>query len=79
MIVSKLGPSVEAIEAPVSRLQMDCEGWRKVLRGVQEVIDMAREVIVGHRRQWGWGWTMDQRRLRRTGQMVARSQRSAVM
>ena len=52
MIVSELGPSVEVIEAPMSRLEMDGEGWGKILGGAQEVVDVAREVVVGHWRLW---------------------------
>ena len=48
MIVSELGPSVEVIEAPMGRLQVNGEGCGKVLGRTQEVIDMAREVVVGH-------------------------------
>jgi hypothetical protein len=32
----------------MGRLQVDGEGWGKVLGGTQEVIDMAREIVVGH-------------------------------
>ena len=51
MVVSELGPSIEVVETPMGRLEMDGEGRGKVLGRVQEVVDMAREVVVGHRRR----------------------------
>jgi len=53
MVVSELGPSIEVVKAPMGRLEMDGEGWGKVLSRVQKVVDMTREVVVGHRRRGG--------------------------
>ena len=53
VVVSELCPGIEVVEAPMGRLEMDGEGWGKVMGRVQEVVNMAREVIVGHRcRPW---------------------------
>jgi hypothetical protein len=76
MVVSELGPGIEVVETPVGRLEVDGEGRREVLGRVQEVVDMAREVVVGHRRRQ-WERTVDRRRLGHTGRMVVRRQRSA--
>jgi len=48
VVVSELRPGIEVVETPMSRLEMDGEGRGKVLGRVQEVIDMAREIVVGH-------------------------------
>ena len=48
VIVSELRSGIEVIEAPMGRLEMNSEGWGKTLRRAQEVVDMAREVVVGH-------------------------------
>ena len=56
VVVSELGPSIEVIETPMSGFEMDGEGWRKVLGRIQEVVNVAREVVVGHRRRrWRGG------------------------
>jgi len=50
VVVGKLGPSIEVVETPMGRFEMDREGRGKVLCHVQEVVDMAREIVIGHRR-----------------------------
>ena len=77
VVVSELRPSIEVIETPVGRLEMDSEGRREILGHVQEIVDMTREVVVGHRRRQWRERTMDRRRLGHTGQVVVRRQRSA--
>jgi len=51
VVISELGPGIEVVETPMGRLEMDGEGWGKVVGRVQEVVDMTREVVVGHRRR----------------------------
>ena len=51
VVVVELCSGIEAIETPMTRLEMDGEGWLKVLSRVEEVVDMTREVVVSHRRQ----------------------------
>ena len=51
VVVGELGPSIEVVETPMSGLEVDGKGWGKVLGRVQEVVNMAREVVVGHRRR----------------------------
>jgi len=56
VVVSELGPSIEVIETPMSGFEVDGEGCGKVLGRVQEVVNVAREVVVGHRRRrWRGG------------------------
>ena len=50
MVISELRSGIEVVKTPVGRLEMDGEGWGKVLSRVQEVVNMTREVVVGHRR-----------------------------
>ena len=51
MVISELGPGIEVVETPMGRLEMDGEGWGEVVGRVQKVVDMTREVVVGHRRR----------------------------
>jgi len=51
VVVSELCPGIEVVETPMDRLEMDGEGWGKVQGRVQEVIDMTRKIVVGHRRR----------------------------
>ena len=51
VVVSELGPSIEVVETPMSGLEMNGEGWGEILSRIQEVVNMAREVVVGHRRR----------------------------
>jgi len=56
VVVSELGPSIEVVETPMGGLEMDGKGWGEVLGRIQEVVNMAREVVVGHRRpRWRGG------------------------
>jgi len=56
VVVSELCPSMEVVETPVGGLEVDGEGWGVVLGRGQEVVNVAREVVVGHRRRrWRGG------------------------
>ena len=48
VVISELRPGIEVVETPMGRLEMDGEGRGKVLGRVQKVVDMTREVVVGH-------------------------------
>jgi hypothetical protein len=76
VVISELGPSIEVVETPMGRLEMDGEGWGKVLSRVQEVVDMAREVVVGHRRR---RWRGVDNGPTPSGRVVVRRQEALVM
>lgn len=48
VVISELRPGIEVVKTPMGRLEMDGEGRGKVLGRVQKVVDMTREVVVGH-------------------------------
>lgn len=59
MVICELGACVVVVEAPVGVLEVHCERRRQRVCRLQQILDITREVVVGHRPETQSAWTCE--------------------